>query len=187
VAIASTFPGIAVGPNEFANTWDVFGPLIKERLWPNPRYKWLSGVLHHRNSRVTAPSNVAYNAHQRPLVCKSPPRPYMAFHATPSVRTAKAKDWYDIAFALLNNDHGNPSAAAERLTELFGPSIINVIHAQLLDLQANFADAHAQGTLAYINQITLDHPDLDPDVAAADAQLAVEAFTDDLLRGRATP
>jgi hypothetical protein len=58
--IASTFPEIAVGPNEFANTWDVFGPLIEERLWPNPRYNWLSGVLHHRTNRIAPPSNFAY-------------------------------------------------------------------------------------------------------------------------------
>jgi hypothetical protein len=60
VAIASTFRRIAVGPNEFANTWDVFGPLIEERLWPNPRYSWLSGVLHHRTSRVATPGHLAY-------------------------------------------------------------------------------------------------------------------------------
>jgi hypothetical protein len=60
VAIASTFPRIAVAPNEFANTWDVFGPLIEERLWPNPRYNWLSGVLHHRSNRVAPPSDFAY-------------------------------------------------------------------------------------------------------------------------------
>jgi hypothetical protein len=97
----------------------------------------------------------------------------------------KAKDGYDIAFVLLNNDHGNPSAAAVRVTEVFGPSIVHAIRTQVLDLQANFADADAQGTLAYVNQITLDHPDLDKDIAAADAQLAVEAFTNDLLGGSA--
>ena len=36
LAIAPTFPRIAVSTNEFANTWDVLGPLIEERLWPNP-------------------------------------------------------------------------------------------------------------------------------------------------------
>jgi hypothetical protein len=97
----------------------------------------------------------------------------------------KAKDGYDIAFVLLNNDHGNPSAAAVRVTEVFGPWIVHAIRTQVLDLQANFADADAQGTLAYVNQITLDHPDLDKDIAAADAQLAVEAFTNDLLGGSA--
>lgn len=93
----------------------------------------------------------------------------------------KAKDWYDIAFVLLNNDHGSPAVAAERVTEVFGQSIIDAIRTQVLDLQANFADVDAQGTVAYVSQITLDHPELDQDVAAADAQLAVAAFTDDLL------
>jgi hypothetical protein len=46
--------------NEFANTWDVLGPLIEERLWPNPRYSWLSGVLQHRTNRVAARSDLAY-------------------------------------------------------------------------------------------------------------------------------
>jgi hypothetical protein len=98
----------------------------------------------------------------------------------------KAKDWYDIAFVLLNNDHGNPSAAATRVTQVFGPSTINAIRTQIIDLQANFADADAHGTVGYVNQITVDHPDLDRDVAAADAQLAVAAFTDDLIREGAT-
>jgi alkylhydroperoxidase family enzyme len=52
----------------------------------------------------------------------------------------------------------------------------------LLDLQSNFADSSAQGTMAYVDQITLDHPELDADIAAADAQLAVAAFTEQLLR-----
>lgn len=60
VALASTFPRITIGPNEFANTWDVFGPLIEERLWPNPRYSWLSGVLQLRTNRVAAPDRDAY-------------------------------------------------------------------------------------------------------------------------------
>lgn len=97
----------------------------------------------------------------------------------------KAKDWYDIAFVLLNNDHGGPSAAAARVLEVFRPAI-PAIRTQVLDLQANFTDADAQGTVAYVNQITLDHPDLDKDVAAADAQLAVAAFTEQLLEGDPT-
>jgi hypothetical protein len=36
------------------------GPLIEERLWPNPRYSWLSGVLQHRTNRVAPPSDLAY-------------------------------------------------------------------------------------------------------------------------------
>lgn len=43
---------------------------------------------------------------------------------------------------------------------------------QLQDLQANFADSSTQGTAACVNQITLDHPEVDPSTAAADAILA---------------
>jgi Nucleotidyl transferase AbiEii toxin, Type IV TA system len=93
----------------------------------------------------------------------------------------KAKDWYDIAFVLLNNGHGGPSAAAQRVIEIFGQSVISPIRTQVLDLQANFATADAQGTAAYADQITLDHPELDRVTAAADAQLAVAAFTERLL------
>ena len=60
IAVASTFPRIATGPNEFANTWDLFGPLIEERLWPNPRFNWLSGVLHHKSNRRAQRSELSY-------------------------------------------------------------------------------------------------------------------------------
>jgi hypothetical protein len=82
---------------------------------------------------------------------------------------------------VLNNDHGSPSAAAERVIEVFGESVTNTIRTQVLDLQANFAAADAQGTVAYADQITLDHPELDRVTAEADAQLAVTAFTKRLL------
>lgn len=92
----------------------------------------------------------------------------------------KPKDWYDIAFVLLNNDHGDPFAAATRVKEVFG-SAVGGIRTQLIDLRANFADSSAQGTCAYVDQFTLDHPAVDKTVAGADAQLAVKAFTDELL------
>lgn len=95
----------------------------------------------------------------------------------------KVKDWYDIAFVLLNNNHGAPAAAAKRVTEVFGQSITRVIRTQILDLQGNFAAAGAQGTMAYASQVTQDHPEVHYDLAAADAQLAVTAFTDELLHG----
>lgn len=66
IAIASTFPRIAVGPNELSETWDVLGPLIEERLWPNPRYNWLSGVLHVRTSRTASPGQLAYRLDYNP-------------------------------------------------------------------------------------------------------------------------
>ena len=92
----------------------------------------------------------------------------------------KPKDWYDIAFVLLNNENGDALAAAARVREVFGDPT-GTIRTQLQDLQANFANSSTQGTSAYVNQITLDHPEVDPSTAAADAILAVGMFTDRLL------
>jgi len=92
----------------------------------------------------------------------------------------KPKDWYDIAFVLLNNDHGEAPAAAERVVEVFGPPAPD-LRTQLVDLKANFETPDTQGTSAYVEQITLDHPDENPSTAAADAQLAVGAFVGILL------
>ncbi|WP_204801735.1 hypothetical protein [Mycobacterium riyadhense] len=92
----------------------------------------------------------------------------------------KRKDWYDIAFVLLNNDHGDAIAAAARVKEVFGPELVGA-RTQLVDLRANFEDSEAQGTRAYVDQFTLDHPTADKTVAGADAQLAIRAFTEELL------
>lgn len=91
----------------------------------------------------------------------------------------KAKDWYDIAFVLLHNDHGDAHDAASRVQQIFGPAVADLASA-LTDLKANFSDSRAQGTSAYVDQIILDHPEIDPAVAAADSQLAVNAFCADL-------
>lgn len=93
----------------------------------------------------------------------------------------KEKDWYDIAFVLLHNNHGDATAAAERVLEVFGPPT-GEMRTQLLELQANFADSSAQGSLAYVKQFIENHPDEDPETVAADGQLAVAAFTRRLLR-----
>ena len=92
----------------------------------------------------------------------------------------KPKDWYDIAFVLLHNDLGDVSAAVERVLEVFGPPA-GALRTQLADLRANFDTSTAQGTEAYVSQLTVDHPEVDPSEAAADAQLSVTAFVDDLL------
>lgn len=92
----------------------------------------------------------------------------------------KPKDWYDLAFVLLNNNQGDALAAAKRVRQLFGASI-PAVAGQLTDLRANFASADAQGTRAYVEQVTLDHPDVDPATAAADCRLAIEAFCGALL------
>lgn len=92
----------------------------------------------------------------------------------------KPKDWYDIAFVLLNNDHGDAYSAAARVLEVFGP-VEGKVRTQLIELQANFADASAQGTRAYVSQLADDHPEIDPVTAAADAQLAIAAFAETLI------
>jgi hypothetical protein len=50
----------------------------------------------------------------------------------------KPKDWYDIAYVLLNNDYCGPQAAASRSWQIFGTAITSVESA-LTDLRANFA------------------------------------------------
>ncbi|ARV80834.1 hypothetical protein AWC17_21485 [Mycobacterium nebraskense] len=93
----------------------------------------------------------------------------------------KEKDWYDIAFVLLHNNHGDATAAAERVLEVFGLPT-GEVRTQLLDLQANFADSSAQGSLAYVKQFIENHPDEDAETVATDGQLAIAAFTQRLLR-----
>ena len=56
------------------------------------------------------------------------------------------------------------------------PDDIDGLGTALNDLQANFADHRAQGTLAYLQQMISDHPDLDGMTLAADAVLSVEVF-----------
>lgn len=97
----------------------------------------------------------------------------------------KPKDWYDIAYVLLNNDYGDAAAAAERVWQVFGASIVP-LESALKDLIANFAEPSTQGTSAYVDQITLDYPDIDPVTVAADGQIAVQTFCEDLLGRLAT-
>ena len=53
---------------------------------------------------------------------------------------------------------------------------IPALQTALNDLEANFQDPAAQGSLAYVTQMRIDHPELDPEMLAADAVLAVEEF-----------
>ncbi|MGH3222038.1 MAG: hypothetical protein ACRDPY_25625 [Streptosporangiaceae bacterium] len=92
----------------------------------------------------------------------------------------KPKDWYDIAFVLLHNDYGDASEAAARTKQVFGSEVIS-LRSTLTDLQANFDGPEAQGTRAYVDQITLDDPVTDSATAAADCQLAINTFCNILL------
>ena len=91
------------------------------------------------------------------------------------------KDWYDIAFVLLNNDRGGPEAAADAVLSSFSDDL-DGLQVAITDLGANFAVPDAQGPEAYASQVTLDHPDLLPETARADAVIAVESFIEGLRR-----
>ena len=87
----------------------------------------------------------------------------------------KPKDWYDIAFVLLHNDAGGPAAATASAKERFIGEIA-ALQTAINDLQANFQDADAQGSRAYVTQMHMDHPELAPEMLAADAVIAVAEF-----------
>lgn len=87
----------------------------------------------------------------------------------------KPKDWYDIAFVLLHNDAGGPDEAAQAVLQRFGDEL-DTMRTALDDLLANFDNPDAQGPRAYVEQMLIDHPDLDRTMLAADAIVAVEAF-----------
>jgi hypothetical protein len=88
-----------------------------------------------------------------------------------------AKDWYDVAFVLLHNDAGGPTAAAAAVKARFGGELVGSIRTALDDLAANFQSPDAQGPQAYAAQMLLDHPELDEATVLADAVVAVEEFT----------
>jgi hypothetical protein len=86
------------------------------------------------------------------------------------------KDWYDIAYVVLHNNDGGPTAAAARVREVFATDLIGQTATALAELAANFADAAAQGSLAYALTMSGLHPDLDADILANDAVAGIAAF-----------
>ncbi len=92
----------------------------------------------------------------------------------------KAKDWYDIAFVLIHNDLGGPDEAAAEILDRFGGDL-GAVRSAVDDLKANFAVPEAQGPTAYVDQMRLDHPELDRKTLAADAVVAVGRFCEMIL------
>ena len=90
----------------------------------------------------------------------------------------KAKDWYDIAYVLMFNDAGGPTAAAEAVRRVLGPETPGSVRTALDDLADNFTNPNDQGPQAYAEQLVADHVDLDFDYASllADAIAAVRSF-----------
>lgn len=93
----------------------------------------------------------------------------------------KPKDWYDIAFVLAHNDAGGPTEAAELGLKYFGEEL-NVMRSSIDDLKANFAEPSAQGSIAYQEQMMIDHPDLDATTLRADAVVNVNTFINALRK-----
>ncbi len=89
----------------------------------------------------------------------------------------KPKDWYDIAYVLIHNDHGGPLEAGELVLRRFG-SELETMRTSLDDLMSNFETVDAQGPEAYSSQILVDHPDQDEVSLRADAVTAVAQFWD---------
>lgn len=85
----------------------------------------------------------------------------------------KVKDWYDVAFVLLHNDAGGPSAAARAIRAAFPGKIVGAVRTAFEDLAANFERPGDQGPQAYAAQMLVDHPELDGATLQADAVLAV--------------
>jgi hypothetical protein len=91
------------------------------------------------------------------------------------------KDWYDMAFVLLNNDAGGPAAAAAVVRERFGKELGGRVRTAMDDLLANFANPTDQGPRAFVEQMVADHPDADREQLATDAILAVGEFHEALF------
>ena len=85
------------------------------------------------------------------------------------------KDWYDIAFVLLHNDEGGVQGAIDAGRREFEGRLAGV-RTELAELAANFADRDAQGARAYADQITLNNPDVDYEMALTDGITAVDDF-----------
>lgn len=107
---------------------------------------------------------------------------FLLAKASAAYSRRKPKDWYDIAFVLLHNDAGGPAAAAHAVKARFGGDLA-VVRTALSDLAANFASPDAQGPRAYVAQMTIDHPDLDPKTLAADAIVGIDEFCRLLVAG----
>jgi hypothetical protein len=84
---------------------------------------------------------------------------------------------------LLHSDAGGPQAAARTVLDRFGHEL-DEIRTTPGDLLASFATPDAQGPLAYVGQMAIDHSELDPATLAADAAVAVETFHAGLTEGR---
>ena len=85
------------------------------------------------------------------------------------------KNGYDIAFVLLHNDASGSTAAASLVQDQFADAFC-AVQTALADLYANFVNDAANGSQAYVNQIHIDHPELNSVTLTAEAIVAVQEF-----------
>jgi Nucleotidyl transferase AbiEii toxin, Type IV TA system len=109
-----------------------------------------------RNIEVRTLTAVDQGVHREAEVNVAGLAGFLVAKAAAARNRRKPKDWYDIAFVLLHNDYGDAQETASRVREIFGSEIASLTNI-LVDLKANFEGAQAQGTRAYVDQITLDH------------------------------
>lgn len=90
------------------------------------------------------------------------------------------KDWYDVAYVLIHNDLGGPTAAALQVRQRFPSDLIGQTRTAVDDLATNFADSSAQGPEAYATTMLSIRPELDWDATVNDAVAAVGKFVSGL-------
>ena len=102
---------------------------------------------------------------------------------------SKAKDWYDIAYVLVFNDAGGPTAAAAAVRRVLGPDMPGSARTALGDLADNFANPGDQGPQAYAEQLLADRVDLNLDYGSllVDAVAAVRTFHKTVTTGWLNP
>ena len=136
-------------------------------------------------SRDFAPRSLTANDQGSKITAEVNVTGWLAF-SRPKERRAygrhKAKDYYDIAFVLLHHnevfDEAGPLDPADVVVQRLGAPRTAFGHR---GPAANFSDDHAQGVAAYVEQLLINNPEIDPKTAATDARLAVAAFTGTLL------
>jgi hypothetical protein len=94
------------------------------------------------------------------------------------------KDYYDLAYVLLHNDVGGPTAAAEVINA--GPlrDAMASMSATFTELRERFRDDRAHGARAYAQEALKVTPDEDAALLAADATAAIHEFLDALEGGQ---
>ncbi len=90
------------------------------------------------------------------------------------------KDWYDVAYVLIHNDLGGPTAAAIHVRERFEADLVGQTRTAIDELTSNFANSSAQGSQAYAEIMLGVHPYLEWDTLANDAVAAIVEFVSHL-------